>query len=272
MLCRIAKVSRAGYYKRQRRIEFFTSREVQEQQLIGLVKDIHNKRKSLGYRRIADKILKTTGWKVSGKRILRIMQKLKIRAAIRKKRFSNPGEYLIIPNIINRNFKVTQPFEKVVSDVTCFYRPDKSLYMSVFLDLYNNEILEYELSPVCDLPLVITPLKRLLDKRKSDVQRDKTVFHSDQGFHYASNSYNYQLKQFGITQSMSRRGTPLDNAPNESFFGLFKDELEADFNPSSFEELVNIVKQQVIYYNNDRPQMRLNYLTPIEYRERTTHI
>jgi transposase InsO family protein len=88
--------------------------------------------------------------------------------------------------------------------------------MCVFLDLYNNEILENEVSDRNDLQLVIQPLKRLLTKRKKDVT-DATTIHSDQGNQYTSKAYSLLLKQYGIKQSMSRKGTPLDNAPVESF-------------------------------------------------------
>ncbi|MBA4496472.1 DDE-type integrase/transposase/recombinase, partial [Paenactinomyces guangxiensis] len=89
-----------------------------------------------------------------------------------------------------------------------------------------------------DLQLVIRPLKRLLTKRKKDVTGTTTI-HSDQGSQYTSKAYTLLLKQYGIKQSMSRKGTPLDNAPVESFFGWFKNELYTDYRPKSPEELLH---------------------------------
>jgi transposase InsO family protein len=66
---------------------------------------------------------------------------------------------------------------------------------------------------------------------------------------------------------MSRKGTPLDNAPAESFFGWFKDELYADYKIGSSDELVSAVEKHVIYYNNERPQSKLKYLTPLEFTQ-----
>jgi len=176
--------------------------------------------------------------------------------------------YAVFPNILDRDFKASRPMEKVVTDVTSLYIPGgKKLYLCAYLDLYNNEILDYEISERNDLQLVMKPAKRLLKKSK-DIVIEAAIFHSDQGSQYTSRAYCLLLEKNGIIQSMSRKGTPLDNAPCESFFGLFKDELYADYRPRTIHELVDAVHKQSIYHNHERPQTRLKSETPVEYRYR----
>jgi transposase InsO family protein len=126
--------------------------------------------------------------------------------------------------------------EKIVTDVTYLFSQGTVQYMCVFLDLHNNEILDFEVSGQNDLGLVIRPLQRILKQRGKEIS-PSTIIHSDQGNQYTSIAYGHLLKEHGIQQSMSRKGTPHDNAPVESFFGWFKNELYADYQPKSPDEL-----------------------------------
>ncbi len=227
---------------------------------------IHAVRPSFGYRRVAHRILVDTGWKVSNKRILRCMQKLGIQSRIRRKHKCGIGkEHMIFSNLLKRNFRARKPMEKVAVDVTYLYCRGKVQYMSVFLDLYNNEILEYQVGNRNDMELIIHPLKRLLQKRKMDVTTATTI-HSDQGNQFTSKPYNRLLQQYGIRQSMSRKGTPLDNAAIESFFGLFKNELYTDYRPNNLDELRTAIHAHTRFYNHERPQSRLKNKAPIPFR------
>jgi transposase InsO family protein len=261
----VAEVSRASYYKWQKRKRIFLPRDIENEKLKNLIISAHMVKRSMGYRRIANYIFIKTGWKVSGIRVLKLMQELHIQAIFRKKKRKNHGaDHLTIPNILNRNFKSSRPLEKVATDITFIKKP--GLYLSVFLDLYNNEVLEYEISKYYDMQLVMNPLRRLLSKRKNDVLKAHPVFHSDQGYQYTSKSYNLHLQQYGICQSMSRQGTPHDNAPCECFIGLFKDELAADYDPKTTEDYISAIHEQITYHNYERPQSRLDYISPIAFR------
>ncbi|MBA4495520.1 IS3 family transposase [Paenactinomyces guangxiensis] len=262
-LCKMAGVSRSGYYKWLCRKGRLNRWQLEEKDLMNRVKAVHSVRPSFGYRRVADRIRKDTGWNMSDKRVLRCMQKLDIQSRVRRKRnYEVGGVHQIFPNLLNRDFQPTRPLEKITTDVTYLYSRGKVQYMSVFLDLYNNEILEYEVSDRNDLQLVIRPLKRLLTKRKKDVTGTTTI-HSNQGSQYTSKAYTLLLKQYGIKQSMSRKGTPLDNAPVESFFGWFKNELYTDYRPKSPEELLHAIKAHTCFHNHQRPQMKLKNQAPI---------
>ena len=96
--------------------------------------------------------------------------------------------------------------------------------------------------------------------------RGKAILHSDQGVHYTPPEFQKRLKELGITQSMSRRGNCWDNAPIESFFGHFKDEVEYR-ECKSLIELEIVVDKYIEEYNNPRYQWGLNKMTPVKYRD-----
>src|SRR4030095_1016442 len=136
---------------------------------------------------------------------------------------SDLGEYgKTAPNILSRNFKALQPNQKWATDITEFNVSGKKLYLSPIIDLFNQEIISYELSERPNFNQVVAMLKKSF--KKLNVQ-DKLILHSDQGWQYQMKQYQQLLKEKGITQSMSRKGNCLDNAIIENFFGILKSEL-----------------------------------------------
>ncbi len=95
--------------------------------------------------------------------------------------------------------------------------------------------------------------------------------HSDQGVHYTSPTFQKQVRKLGIGQSMSRRGNCWDNAPQESFFGHFKDEAYIK-SCNTLEELKREIKNYMTYYNNFRYQWNLKKRTPVQYRNHLLHV
>jgi putative transposase len=266
LLCKLANVSRSGYYKWISRRGCLNRWQLEESKLMPLVSAVHSVRPSRGYRRIADRLRKEGLWNGSNRRVLRCMQKLGIQSKPRRKRNYGVGtEHQTVPNLLNRKFQASEPMRKIVSDVTYLYSRGTVHYLSVFLDLYNNEILDYEVSDRNDLELVMRPLQRILLHRKTEISTD-TIIHTDQGNQYTSIAYGLKLKELGIQQSMSRKGTPLDNAPVESFFGWFKDELYTDYRPRNPEELRKAIIHQAYFHNHERSQSRLQNKAPIPFR------
>jgi len=266
-LCDLAGVSRAGYYKWRANKGNPNYRQIQRQELLKLAADIHRRFPTFGYRFVTDRIKRETGWVVCPKRILSVMQELDIKSVVRRRKYAFPGkEHEIYPNLLDRNFKANRPLQKVVTDVTYLYVKGTPMYLSAFIDLYNNEILDYELGWQNSMSIVIPPLKRLLEKHKKDVYQNPLTLHSDQGNQYTSLSYAGHLKRYNVSISMSRSGTPLDNAACESFWGWFKGELCHMYRWGSVEELRLAVDSHVAFYNNQRPQSRLNYMAPTEFR------
>lgn len=122
----------------------------------------------------------------------------------------------VADNLIKQNFKATRPYEKLATDVTQIKIKDRRLYLSAIIDLFSNEILAYDIR---DLPGQLQ-IKETLSQLTTKVTfNNDIILHSDQGWLYQLDSYLNYLTEHRITQSMSRKGNCLDNAPIESFFG-----------------------------------------------------
>jgi transposase InsO family protein len=218
----------------------------------------------LGYRRIT-LLLHQQGQIINHKTVLRLMQLLKLKSVIRVKKYkSYKGEQgTIAPNLLNRVFSAKQPNQKWATDVTEFNVSGKKLYLSPVIDLFNQEIVSYELSERPDFKSVLT----MLDKALKKINITKSLLlHSDQGWQYQMKQYQNLLQEKGITQSMSRKGNCLDNAIVENFFGILKSELYYLKKYNSVEELKKEIKEYIDYYNNDRIKLNLNGMSPIQYR------
>lgn len=133
-----------------------------------LIQDIHQQNPTFGYRTTRDSLILETGWKVCDISVWRSMKRLKIKGYIRKSKLpsSTGAEHVRYPNTLARSFKSRKPLEKLVTDITYIKHKGKWNYLACFLDLYNNEIIEWELSTILDNYLVINPAKRLLEKNK----------------------------------------------------------------------------------------------------------
>ncbi|MBQ0147782.1 MAG: IS3 family transposase, partial [Flavobacteriaceae bacterium] len=166
-------------------------------------------------------------------------------------------------NLLDRKFKSIAPNQKWVTDITEFKVGNQKLYLSPILDLYNQEIISYELS---ERP-VFNQVENMLKKAFKRLPKgSKLMLHSDQGWQYQMRQYQFLLKEKGITQSMSRKGNCLDNAIIENFFGTLKSELFYLKKFNSIEQLKKEIKQYIYYYNNERIKSNLNKMSPIEYR------
>lgn len=134
--------------------------------------------------------------------------------------------------------------------------------MSTIKDSSTNEILAYNVSNRLTLDLATDTLLKL-KKNKRVKFANGAFIHSDQGSHYTSPTFQKHVKKLGLGQSMSRRGNCWDNAPQESFFGHFKDEAYIK-QCNSLEELKREIKNYMTYYNNFRYQWNLKKMTPVE--------
>lgn len=224
----------------------------------------HKHKGRLGYRRIT-LLLHQHGQIINHKTVLRLMQVLKLKSKIRVKKYkSYKGEQgKIAPNVLNRAFKAKQPNEKWATDVTQFNVAGKKLYLSPVIDLYNQEIVSYELCESPSFKSVMTMLEKALEKVNNP---QSLLLHSDQGWQYQMKQYQHLLQEKGITQSMSRKGNCLDNAVIENFFGIVKSELFYLKKYHSIFQLKKEIVEYITYYNNDRIKLNLNGMSPIQYR------
>ncbi len=202
------------------------------------------------------------------KRVRRIMKKYELKAVIRRKNKYAPApatyEHKYCENVLSRDFTQTKCDRVYSTDITYLKYPEGRAYLSAVKDLGTKEIVQHSLSRFLTLPLVTVGIGNLLSELP-DATRRGLIIHSDQGYHYTSSPYRNLLSSYGVTQSMSRRGNCLDNAPIESFFGHLKDELDTQ-SCKSYEDLVAEVDRYIYYYNNERPQWGLKGKTPAECR------
>jgi putative transposase len=183
----------------------------------------HEHKGRYGYRRITW-TLRKRGIILNHKTVLRLMSEMNLKSLVRMKKYRSYRENVnrIALNVLKRDFQATKPNEKWVTDVTEFHLHGEKLYLSPILDLYNGEIIAYNVEKRPVYPLV----SKMLDKAFEHLKDGETpILHSDQGWHYQMKQYQHVLKEQGITQSMSRKGNCLDNEVIENFFGLLKSEL-----------------------------------------------
>ncbi|MBP1157203.1 transposase InsO family protein [Paenibacillus sp. PvR098] len=194
------------------------------------------------------------------------MQEMGLRSRIRRKHrchyASSVGDR-VAENVLQHNFEADAPNQKWVTDVTQYRVADTWLYLSAIKDLFNNEIVAYQMSLRNDNQLVLETFAKAFEKTK-DVTG--LIVHSDQGFQYTSYAYHDMLPQVGVQISMSRRGNCYDNALMESFFSHLKTERLYPYDIRSLDEAQRRIEEYIHFYNQKRPQRKLKKLTPVEYR------
>ena len=139
------KVSRSGYYKWLKDKGKLNQYEMNRKDLGNLIKDIHNRKPSYGYHRINAVIRREIGWIVSDNLVHKVCKILKIKSKAKHYKYKKPGEEsLKYENIIGYNWNASRPFEKIVSDTTSFYFKKKKYDWTFYLDIFNNEIVGYD--------------------------------------------------------------------------------------------------------------------------------
>lgn len=223
----------------------------------------HRHRGRYGYRRIT-LALRRAGHLVNHKAVQSRMQAMGLKSLVRVKKYrSYRGEgHVAVPNVLQRRFQAEQPNQKWVTDVTEFNVRGQRLYLSPVLDLYNGEIVAYQIDRRAHLPLVGDMLRKALGKLRGQTP----LLHSDQGWQYQMPAYRRMLVEHGLTQSMSRKGNCLDNAAMESFFGTLKSEYFHLNRFTSLEQLEQGLRQYIHYYNHYRIKAKLKGLSPVQYR------
>lgn len=217
-LLKVSGLSRSTFYYQFKAIDA-GDRYAQLKQNIGQLYQRH--KGCYGYRRITVE-LRHAGHVVNHKTVQRLMQELELKSLVRPKKYhSYRGQCALTPNLLNRQFQAEGPNQKWVTDVTEFNIRGNKLYLSPIMDLYNGEIVAYEMRRRPIFALVASMLKKAVSRLAGG---ETPLLHSDQGWQYQMPAYRRQLNEHGLTQSMSRRGNCLDNASMESFFGTLKSE------------------------------------------------
>lgn len=261
-------VSRSGYYKWKYRKENPSLREISRQADIRIIREVHNKHKSHGYRWVNAFVRNKYGIIWTDNYVHRLCKYENIRYQGKHCRWKKPGdEQYKFNNLVWKGWKyLSKPFEVIVSDMTAF--KVKGIYweLTLYFDAWNKEIVGYGLDArKGSTKTYYEGLNQILDKIK-DQTSDSVILHTDQGSVYSSKSYNDLLENYNIERSMSRAGTPTDNPVNESLNGWIKEELFIDFDLKHSNNVPNLVKEYIYYFNNERPSYALEYKTPIQFK------
>ena len=257
ILCELANVSRSGYYKGLRHADE-PDKDCQDYLAI---KEVFDKSKGkYGWRSLKMRLPE-----MNHKKIQRIKRKYRLITKVRKR---NPYkmimkkrlEHRIFPNKLQREFNQIVPFKVFCTDITYIPFQNGFIYLSVIKDIASGEVVAWNVSLYLDMVLVINTVKSM-----SFDLCENAMIHSDQGFHYTNPSYIKIMKELKMVQSMSGKGSCIDNAPIESFFGHMKDELDYK-SCATFEELRLIIGEYMRYYNYERKQWTRKRMAPVEYR------
>lgn len=230
----------------------------------------HNSNETYGYRRIKQALLEEYGLVMNHKKIQRLKKEYNIFPEYSKKRKQTVQkksiEENVRPNLLKRNFTVSEPNKVWVTDITYLTLKGKRMFLSTILDLYDRQVVAYKIRKFNDILLV---KETLITARLLRYDAKNTIIHSDQGFQYTSNEYQMLCRKFGFQISMSRKGTPLDNAVIESFHSRLKNEILYNDNTyNNLEELKQAVFDWIWFYNNKIIKGKRNNIQYINYKEK----
>lgn len=228
-------------------------------------------RLTYGYRRVQDELVKLD-IHLADAVVRRLMNELGVQVSLYNRHRN--GKYSsykgtvgkIAPNVLHQQFNETVPLKVLHTDVTQVRLADsKWAYISAITDEASKEVLAFQISNSPNSKLILDTLNELIAVIPKEVQ---PTIHSDQGWHYQLNYYIDELSNKGFSQSMSRKGNCLDNAPIESFFHIFKTECLNGFPPcKDIKEFKKIAMEYVDWFNNRRISRKTKGMTPCEYRE-----
>ena len=275
-LCDIAGVSRSGYYAWLKSEPARQEREARDRaDFDEILKAYKYRGYDKGGRGIHMRLLRHEPPVLMNlKKIYRLMRKYNLKCPIRK---ANPYQRMLramktgntAPNILNREFKEHGVRAVLLTDISYIKRPYGGFsYLSAIMDAGSKEILAFVVSPSLEIDFVLETVEQLIANYGGELKTD-ALLHSDQGSHYTSHKFVELLKNKELRQSMSRRANCWDNAPQESFFGHMKEEINLS-RCKTHDDIVAIVGDWIDYYNNDRYQWELAKLSPREYYQYVT--
>lgn len=269
-LCKIAGVSRSGYYRWIKTEEVRQKREQKDKEVFELILKAYNHR---GYSKGARSIyMCMLHWEIpivmNIKKIRRLMKKYGLECPIKK---ANPYRRMakaiktnnVADNILNREFTEHGARKVLLTDITYIPYNNKFCYLSTIIDAYTKQVLSYTTSDSLEMDFVLETVKKLVKWHGISLSTE-TLIHSDQGCHYTSSSFIQLVNDNGLRQSMSRKANCWDNAPQESFFGHMKDEIDVS-KSITYREVKSVIDDWIDYYNNERYQWQLAKLSPNEY-------
>lgn len=269
-LCAVSGVSRSGYYNWINSSDKRNEKELADRDDFEKILEAFKYRGyDKGVRGIHMRLLHLNPpVLMNAKKIKRLMQKYGLLCPIRK---ANPYRRMAkalktsnyAENLVKREFEDHGARAILLTDISYLPYNNTNAYISTIIDSFTKQVLSYVVSDNIKLDFVLQTVEQLMAEHEVSLM-DETIIHSDQGVHYSSYKFIEIVSNAGLRQSMSRRGNCWDNAPQESFFGHMKDEIDIS-KCKRFEEVKAIIDDWVDYYNNERYQWQLAKLSPNEY-------
>ena len=267
ILCKVLECSKSGYYDwiKLGRPENKAFKESTNE----LVVKMHEKNKTWGIRQIRMQIKKIYSLIVTNFAVYRYMRLNDIQSITRKKthRYSKLPHHQI-PNLLQRNFTTFCSNCKWSIDISYIFATDGVKYLCAIKDMYDKSIISYKISKTLDLPFVLNTVQQAVNIVPFE-QRRNLILHSDQGFHFTNIVYQKLLADNNIIQSISAKGSSVDNVPIESFFSTLKSECLYLIKNLKVKDIDETIDKFIEYYNNERLQEKIKELTPLEFRELT---
>jgi len=266
-MCRLLGVSVSGYYAWRKRSP--SLRAQQEPRLEAEVLAAHQRtRESFGPERL-QKHLDEHGVRLGVHRIKRLRKKLGLRCR-QKRKFkattNSKHDLPVAPNLLNQDFTATSPNQAWCGDITYIATDEGWLYLAGLKDLFSGELVGYAMSERMTKHLVMQALFRAVASQRP---APGLIHHTDRGSQYCAHAYQDLVGQFRMQASMSRRGNCFDNAPIESFWGTLKSELVYHRRFATRDEAKRAISEYIeMFYNRQRTQARLDYLSPVAFTQR----
>ncbi len=261
------EIQRSSFYNWKKRLSHPATHTRNLINNILLFREYHLQFPSHGYRWLNAKIRLDTGLILSDPYAHKCCKIADIKSKSKHYRYKKPGEPgRTYPNLLMSEIQIDGPLQCIVSDMTAFYAKGIYYELTLYMDIWNNEIVSHALSSKRgDRMTYISGLQDLLSLKSDDMEY-KMVLHSDQGSVYASKDFNKLLPTY-IERSMSRAGTPTDNGAMEAINGWIKAELFVDLHVTQDGDTRQEIADYIQFFNEQRPAYTLNYMTPRQYKD-----
>ena len=261
-------IAHSSFYYWKKRLSSPSERTKNLVSSIVLFQEYHLRFPSHGYRWLNAKIRLDTGLILSDPYAHKCCKIAGIKSQAKHYRYKKPGDpFRVFPNLLSAEMVIPGPLECIASDMTAFRVNGIYYELTLYMDLWNNEIVAHALSTKRgDRMTYISGLNDLIEQKK-DHPEYRMILHSDQGSVYASKAFNELLPMYHIEHSMSRAGTPTDNAAMEAINGWIKAELFMDFHVTGEKPIKQEIDEYITFFNEQRPAYSLGYLTPKQYKD-----
>ena len=262
-LCQLYGVSTSGFYAWQSRPP--SNHKHYDDSLKVVIKELHQGfRRCYGSTRL-HREMRHKGYICSRRRINRLMREMGIKATTTGLYAWRPGQHEFYSSTGNKLKHAGEPVQTGThwaGDFTYIKTQSGWLYHAIIIDLFSRKVVGWSFSRAHNAELTKSAMRMALLRNRP---QPECIFHSDQGIEYAAHEYRDMLREAGITRSMSRKGTPLDNAFAESYFHSMKAELIHQHRFSNEIEAVAHIVEYIDFYNRERLHSALDFQSPIGY-------